>query len=73
MTLRYHCFYVEPVGHVRKYIAHDQIDPVLALVKENERGKDPADYSNVRDLRVILGQEVEFEPAKVVETYRIKQ
>jgi hypothetical protein len=69
---QYHCFYIEPVGHIYKYAAHDRLEPVLALVKENERGKDPNDYSNVSGLRVIWGSALEFEPATVVETYRIK-
>jgi len=70
---RYHCFYIEPVGYDTKYVAHDKIEPVLALVKEDERGKDPADYSNVRGLKVVFGHLLEFEPATVVETYRVKE
>lgn len=73
MTLRYHCFYVEPVGYVRKYIAHERIEPVLELVKLDELNRMSGEYSNVAELRVIWGLLVEFEPAKVVETYRIKQ
>lgn len=69
----YHCFFIEPVGYHTKYVAHDRIGPVLALVKENERGKDPDDYSNVSNLRVVFGHLLEFESATVVETYRVKE
>lgn len=68
MTKRYHCFYMNPYGNERKYVAHDDLPPVLDLVKK----------SNIEDeavvgLKVVYGELLEFEPATYVETYRIKE
>ena len=66
---KFHAFYITAVGHEPQYMVLDKVDEVLALVK---KANDP-DYSNIRNLRVIWGQLLEFEPATVVETYRIKR
>jgi hypothetical protein len=74
---QYHAFWYQPVGMVDRYEAFDAIEPVLKLVHEAEQTKrmyaDPDAYGRVGGLRVIYGELLEFEPAEVVKTYRIKR
>jgi hypothetical protein len=67
MTKSYHCFYTKSVGYEHKYEAFDREADVVALVK---RADNPYDICG---LRVVYGELLEFEPATVVETYRIKE
>lgn len=69
--MRFHCFYLEPVGNVRKYVVHDSEQPVLDLVRKANPA--PHEFPNIADLIVICGSLVEFEPAKWVESFKIKQ
>ncbi len=66
---RFHCFYTDPAFREPKHVSHDQLQPVLDLVKENAKEHS----GNVRGLKVIWGEELEFEPCEVVQTYRVKE
>ena len=67
---QYHCFWINPHGMQREYKVFDDEAAVLELVKENEKPQD--EYRNVNGLVVIYGVKVEFEPAVVVQSYKIK-
>lgn len=71
MPKQYHCCYVNEYGESMAYVVHDTIAPVLELVKQAD--PDPGDgYPKVCKLVVIHGEKVEFEPAVVVKTYKVK-
>jgi hypothetical protein len=64
---RYHCFYIEAVGLNAKYVCFDSEAEMLELVfKAN------SEWSGYRNLHVVYGRALEFEPAKVVEAWRVK-
>lgn len=71
MKNQYHCFWVNPFGMDRQYKVFGDLEPVLDLVKENE--KDADDFSRVRNLVVIYGERLDFEPAVVVQTFKVKE
>lgn len=66
---KFHAFWVNPYHMTRETAEFeaDALESVLALVKKNATEDD-----NVRGLVVIWGERLEFEPATVVQTYRIK-
>jgi hypothetical protein len=68
MARAFHVFYTEAVGlrPVHKEFMDER--ELLAFVTT---ANDP-DFSNVQNLRVVYGELLEFEPAKVIESYRIK-
>ena len=66
MANEFHAFYKKAYGNDSVYLATEDETKIIELVKASHDG------GNVRDLRVVYGQLLEFEPAKVVETYRIK-
>ena len=55
----------------RRHEAFDDLPKVLELVKEDTLPE--GDGYKVRGLKVIYGEQLEFEPATVVETYRVKE
>lgn len=62
---QYHAFWIEPVGMRRRYAAFASEADVcnLMLKQQNEE--------NVADLHVVYGELVRFEPATIVESFRI--
>ena len=65
---KFYAFYTWVYGMEYRREEFDDEKDVLAFVK---RANDPTD--GVRGLTVIYGQKLEFEPCKVVESYRIKE
>lgn len=67
----YHMFWLEPVGQVRRYEATDDLSVVQEMVrKANADERD--EYSNVAGLKVIYGRLLEFEPAEIIKSWRVK-
>ena len=66
MKKQYHIFGTEAVGRTPYYKCTDSEPEVLALVKTVHDGE------SIYGLRVVHGELLEFEPATVVETFRIK-
>jgi hypothetical protein len=64
----YHAFYVWAYGNERKYECFADEASMLAMVK---RANDPDD--GVRDLKIVSGELLEFEPCQIVESWRIKE
>jgi|HubBroStandDraft_6_1064221.scaffolds.fasta_scaffold00056_69 hypothetical protein len=68
MAYNYHAFWITRFGYKSMYkeVSHDE---ALALVKESQSEEDG---SNVTYLRIVFGQLMEWEPAKIIESYRFK-
>lgn len=64
---KYFVFYTYAYGSESRREEFDKLDEVLALVK-NAADED----TGYRNLVVIVGRKLEFEPCKVVESYRVK-
>lgn len=63
----YHAFWREPAGGEIRHLATYSDSEIAAL-----RKKADGEWPDVRDLYVVYGVMVEFEPIRVVEAYRIK-
>lgn len=67
MANGYHIFGTKVFGRDSFYKFTDDEQELLAFVKENH------DHETVSGLRVVYGEILEFEPATVIETFRIKR
>lgn len=67
--MKYYASYRYAYGNEHRLEEFDRLDDILALVK---RASDD-EYAGYRDLVVIWGEKLEFEPCKIVESYRIKK
>lgn len=67
MSARYHAFWVNPYGSKRERLSTHDLDKILQL-----RLRQDSEGSDVRDLVVIYGDVLEFEPVRIVDSYRIK-
>ncbi len=65
--MKYYAFYIFAYGYEHRIEVFDELDEVLAFVKK------ASDDTVYRDLVVIHGDRLEFEPCKGVESYRIKE
>lgn len=68
MNETYHAFWINPYGMHPMYRDSVRLEPLLDLVKQSH-----AQDSEIRSLRIVYGVLLEFEPATVVETYRVKE
>lgn len=65
---KYHAFYIYAYGNESRYEAFDDEQEMLKLVK---RANEPE--PDVLRLLVVHGQLLEFEPALIVEAWRVKE
>lgn len=64
---KYYLFGMNTYGGAPYYEVTDDQTRVLQVIKENY------DHETIYNLRVIYGTLLEFEPATVIETFRIKE
>ena len=65
---KFYCFYLQPVGQYRmraEFISYDE-PGLQALLKKEAEGE-------IRDLAVIYGRKIEFEPVEVATKWKIKE
>ena len=67
----YHMFWTEPVGGINRYEATADLSVVQEMVRM-ANSDDRDEYTNVASLKVIYGRLLEFEPAEIVKTWRVK-
>lgn len=67
---KFYVFYTWAYGYEHRRKIFDLEDDLIKFIN---KAKEEGDDSPYRRLIVIRGQEVEFEPATVVETWRIKE
>lgn len=67
---RYHVFYTQAVGNQSVYETFETGQDVLDFIAMARKNGDESPYRNVR---VIFGAEMEFEPVKVVQLWRFKE
>lgn len=73
MAAKYHYHYREPVGARYVFGSTESHDEMIELVrKANDVDEDGYSRSNMANLTVIWGEQLEFEPATVVQTWRVK-
>jgi len=65
---KYFASYRNAYGNSHELKEFDKLDDVLALVK---RADD--EFQGIRQLVVIYGEQLEFEPCEIVKSYRIKE
>jgi len=65
---KFHAFWMNGIGNIPEYASFDDEKPVLDLVKKAKE-----EDSSIYGLRVIYGEYLEFEPVKIVDSWKIKQ
>jgi hypothetical protein len=69
MSKKYHAFYIWAYGYESRYECLDNEKDMLELVR---KAREPDDNHGYRNLRIIYGDLLEFEPIEIVKSWKVK-